>query len=245
MIGINPYNIKIPYDKVLLKMKPVNDKIVFSNGGELLIDTTFNSADHANVIAEVIQIPQKFSTPTESTAQKGIEWKPTCDVKPGDKVIIDYHECMINFGTKVNRFIGHPVEMFLEWEGEYFVFINYHSMYAKIDGDDLVPLNGYVIFEGVSNKMTFGEYTKETFDPGQGVIKYVGNCNVEYIKTRNFKGQGWLFDVDGMAPGEKCYFRKRAGGMHRKLEYDSHATHNKNLYVIQRRYILAQEEYVV
>lgn len=219
MTGINPYKIRIPLDRVLVRLpKPTNDEITFSNGVKLFLDTTYEPGFHAMVNGTVVQVCENFT--------KESEWIPEIEVSPGDDVIIDYFQMLNHMGTLVHRYIEFPEDMYLEWDGGYFVFINYSELFAKAD---LTPLNGYVIYEGIYKKVGFGEYQKEILLENKGIAYRVGKMNKSYITEESD-------DVD-IQEGDEFYFKK---GMYRKLEYDVHATKNKNLYLVQRRYITAK-----
>jgi hypothetical protein len=226
MKGINPNSVRIIRDNVLIKLKPVNDKVIFSNGKELLIDHTFNPASHQNVIAEVVKLPEKFTKPSPESKKEGIEWLPQLDLKIGDKVIVDYFLVLQNFGKLVHRYIDKPNEMYLEWKGEYYVFVPYHEIFTRLD--PIVPLNGWVIYEGIHKEVNALKYKKTYLEVNRGIVKYVGKKNLEYVDDKS--------DVDGLAPGDEIVFKK---GMYRKLENDVHATLDKNLYLVQRRYVQA------
>jgi hypothetical protein len=104
------------------------------------------------------------------------------------------------------------------------VFVPYHELFCRLD--PIVPLNGWVIYEGITIKHTFGEYTKEALSVNTGKVKYIGKPNVEYWDGAK--------DVDGFDVGDTIVFKK---GMYRKLENDLHATLDKNLYLVQGRWI--------
>jgi co-chaperonin GroES (HSP10) len=220
MTGINPYELKIPYNQVLVKLpKPKNDQIHFKGGGTLYLDTYYEPAFHTWVKAEIIAVCSGFRG-------DGPQWIPQIEVKPGDIVICDYFQILNHMGDRVHKYIEHPIDKYIEYDGDYFVFIDYQELFAK---DDLTPLNGYVIYEGVFDDVGYGEYKKEVLSEIKGKAVSVGEPNVSYP-------DGVTDEID-LNIGDIFYFTK---GMYRKLEYDLHATHNKNLYLTQRRYVLAK-----
>ena len=221
MTGIDPYKVKIPHNQVLVKLpKPKNDKITFDSGVTLYLDNTFEPANHTYVNAEVVAVCGGFKNKDK------LPWIPQIEVKPGDRVICDYFQILNHMGLKVHEYAEAPIDMYLEWEGEYFVFIDYHELFAK---DDLTPLNGYVIYEGIYDVVEFGEYKKETLSDKSGKAIAIGKPNVSYSRKHS--------DEIDLSVGDTFFFKK---GMYRKLEYDLHAKHNNNLYLVQRRYIYAK-----
>lgn len=226
MKNVNPNSVRIIRDNVLVKLKPVNDKIIFTNGTELLIDHTFNPSHHQNVVGEIAKVPERFSRPTPETKRSGIDWLPQLDLSVGDKVIVDYFQMLQNFGTHVHKIIDDPQDMFIEYEDDFYVFVPYHEIFARID--PIVPLNGYIIYEGINTEVKMLAHTKTYLEMSRGIVKYVGKKNLEYADDK--------IDVDGIAPGDEIVFKK---GMFRKLENNLHATLDKNLYLVQRRWIHA------
>lgn len=233
MVGVNPYKLKIISDKILVKLDfPKNTEINFA-GGKLLMTSDFTPAEHAKVHVEVVQTPIKMSKPSIETVANGIEWLPQMELKRGDKIIIDYFGAMNNFGTMVHRFMEYSNDLYIIYEGEYFVFINYHEAWAKIEENgELTPLNGYIIFEGIHKTKKALEYEKKLFNSALGIAKYVGKSNLEYFDEG-------VKDNEDIVSGDEFVFRK---GMYRKLEYNIHAKFDKNFYLVQKRYVLAKQK---
>lgn len=227
MENINPHNVRIPKDNVLIKLKPVHEYVEFQSGGKLLIDYTYNPSQHQCVVGEIVKTPEKFTEPNLFTKRDGIEWLPALDVVAGDKVIVDYFKVLQNFGTLAHRYIDNPTDMYIHWDGEYYVFVPYHELFCKLD--PVVPLNGWVIYEAITLNNTFGEYTKTYISQNTGIVRYVGKPNVKYVDGRD--------DVTGLEAGDKIVFKK---GMYRKLENDIHATLDKNLYLVQAKWIMGK-----
>lgn len=225
MQGISVDKVRIPFDKVLLKLKPVNEGITFTNGQTLLIDHTFNPANHQNVVAQVVKLPLNFTKPSKEAKQRGIEWLPDLDLEVGDMVIVDYYQVLQHFGDRVHKYSEDAQDLYIEEGGEFYVFVNYHEIFCKTD--PIVPLNGWVIYEGIHQDKGYKEFRKTVLSEKTGVVKYLGKPNLEY--------QDKSEDVTGIAVGDTVVFRK---GMYRKLEFDMHATQEKNLYLTQRKWIL-------
>lgn len=225
MKGIKVDKVQIPFDRVLLKLKPVNEGIIFTNGQTLLIDHTFNPSNHQNVVAEVIKIPLKFTKPSITSKQSGIEWLPDLDLKVGDRVIVDYFQVLQHFGDRVHKYSEDAQDLYIEENGDYYVFVNYHEIFCRID--PIVPLNGWVIYEGIHKELSFGEFKKTELSEKTGIVKYLGRPNLEYYDGSE--------DITNIAAGDTIVFRK---GMYRKLEVDMYATQEKNLYLTQRKWIL-------
>lgn len=222
MKNTNPYSCKIPYNNVLIELPAaVNDHIDIKGGSKLYVDTTFNPANHATVRGKVVSVCARFKDPHQTYG-----WQPHIEVTPGDEVIFDYFQMLNRMGTLVHRFIEHPVDMYLEWEDKYYVFIDYHELWAKIP---LYPLNGYVIFEPHYTETKFMEYTKKEM-ANTGTVVAIGKPNISYSDRR-------FSDNVDLSVGDDFVYKN---GMYRKLEYDLHATENKNLHLVQRRHIMAK-----
>lgn len=225
MTGINPDKVNILYDRVLIKLpKPVNDTIEFESGVKLYLDTSYEPARHTMVTGTVVKVCKKFTFDTDFTK----EWLPQIEVSPGDSVILDYFQILNNMGSLVHRYTDNPTDMYLLHEGSYYVFVDYHELWAKKTDAGLVPLNGYIIYKGIVDKTTFGVYVKEDLNRSEGIVVAVGGNNLKYREDI-------YEDVDGVNVGDHVVFRK---DKYRKLEYDTHATENKDLYLVQKRYIM-------
>lgn len=215
----------IPYDFVLLKIKPMNAEIAFSTS-KLLIDYSFNPSSHQNLIGEVVMIPNRFSNPTKETVKLGIEWLPDADLKVGDKVIVDYFQLLQHFGRIVHKYSEDSQDLYIKDGNDYMVFVHYHELFCKID--PIVPLNGWIIYEGIYEDKSFKDYKKKILSEKMGKVKYIGKSNLKYHDGST--------DVDEFNIGDTIIFKK---GFYRKLENDIHATQNKNYYLTQKRWILA------
>lgn len=215
----------IPYDFVLLRLKPMNTEISFFTSS-FLIDYSFNPSFHQNLVGDVVMLPNKFSIPTKDTVKRGIEWLPDIDLNVGDRVIVDYFQLLQHFGKIVHRYSNDSQELYIRDGNDFLVFVNYHELFCKID--PIVPLNGWVIYEGIYDDESYGEFKNKLLSEKMGRVKYVGKSNLEY--------QDGSIDVDGFDIGDIIIFKK---GFYRKLENDLHATQDKNYYLTQKRWILA------
>ena len=214
-----------PYDFVLLRLKPMNTEISFSTSS-FLIDYSFNPSFHQNLVGDVVMLPNKFSIPTKDTVKRGIEWLPDIDLNVGDRVIVDYFQLLQHFGKIVHRYSNDSQELYIRDGNDFLVFVNYHELFCKID--PIVPLNGWVIYEGIYDDESYGEFKNKLLSEKMGRVKYVGKSNLEY--------QDGSIDVDGFDIGDIIIFKK---GFYRKLENDLYATQDKNYYLTQKRWILA------
>lgn len=229
MRGIDPNKVKIIHDRVLLKLPtPTNGKITFKSGQSIYLDTSSEPARHVNVHAEVVKVCEKFSF--RKGKPSNYDYQPQIEIVPGDEVIVDYFQILNHMGDLVHKHIESPKDMYIEWEGEYYVFVDYYELYAKRVKDVLVPLNGYVIYEGEYNERSWGERSTKVLSERRGKVKYVGKPNVAYADDRDI-------DAEGLKPGEKFWFTNK---FYRKLEYDLHSKEG-DLYVTQLRYCTVHE----
>lgn len=216
---INPDKVVIPYNYVLLEVnKPMQDKIKF-NDRELILDTSFNPGKHTTTSAKVMSVCKKIAK-----GKNALEWTPQIEVKPGDEIICEYLAILLGFGRKAHKYAKHESPLYFEYDGKYYVFVKYTSLYMK--GDQM--LNGYVLFEKQTKEEIFFKH-KISKMAYKGKALAVGKKNLAY-KLPHQK------DAD-IEVGDNFFFRP---GGHLKLEPELHEKNKRNYYIVQRKWIIAK-----
>lgn len=165
---INPRDIKCLNGNILIKLRSDYDKLVFKSGVELYIDTSFEPEQHAAIVGEVINIPNKIQT--NKMGDNGSLWETEVELEIGDEVVVSY-QSVVNALKKTSNFIT--------WEGELYVIVRYWNIFVGRRGDEIIPVNGFTIMEPVDLEM---EILKERLSK----LNLVLPDKLESIKFRQF-----------------------------------------------------------
>jgi len=127
----------------------------------------YNPSDHANRWGEVIVVPESLWYDEDN--KSGMQWETEIEVKPGMLVWYDYL-------TSLNGLTYYD-----ENKTEYKV-VPYEYLYVAKEGDRIIPLNGYVLFERLHLKATssLDVTTENKIDKDHGIVRYFGSKNKSY-----------------------------------------------------------------
>jgi hypothetical protein len=219
-------------NNILIKLDKENDTV---NG--LFVDTTFDPDRHATVTGIIWGLPSHLYYSGEPN--KGMPWKTQLEAKIGDGVIVYYLSIINALKPKEGRYI---VE-----NGERYVLIPYQFLYALVRDGSIIPINGYVLIEGIEDpsitrekermaKMNMELIVLERRINNNvvfGRVKYIGIPNREYVDYgQSDRG------VD-VAVDDAVVIRKTNDV---PLQYELHQQVNQGvkLFRVQRRNLLAK-----
>lgn len=221
------------YVKVLLD--PDNDIIETKSGFKIFIDTSFEPEKHATITGTVTAVPKNLIFHVDGNA---MPWKTKMELQVGDRVVM-YYLAVMNCLASERRF-------FIRENKRFNIFIAYNNIYAIIRGNNVFPINGFVLVEPQEDPewidmqerakklnliipdLRKPSKTNVTF----GKVVYMGEPNERYFddyksdKNVNIKvGDVVILKKVRDIPLENEYHAKAAGG--------------RKLYRLQRHDILA------
>jgi co-chaperonin GroES (HSP10) len=171
MIGIPGRNV---IDNVPVYGKTVNGLVLVkviltekqrSESGLFLGDSSWAEAEHVTRHGIIMCVPDRLYY--EKRDGFGLEWDTSIEVEVGDHVwfgIMAAYDC--------------PV---IKNGNDYFFILKYGDLICKKIGDDLVPLNGYVLASSITvTERSASFLVKEYKEKNKGIVKYVGSANKEY-----------------------------------------------------------------
>lgn len=222
---------------IFIKLDAENTSIKLRNGADLFVDTTFDPEKHATVTGEVYGVPSHLQY--TGKPNKGMPWLTDMEIRIGDKVIF-YYLSVVNALNKSNK------RYLLEGNDRY-VFISYEFIYAIVRDDKVIPINGYVLLEGVEDPAITAERERmkkiglayvvterrSNSHVTYGKVKYVSTPNREYVDADQ-SDEGIDVEV-----GDVVVIRKTNDI---PLQYNLHQKVNegKPLLRVQRRSIFAK-----
>jgi hypothetical protein len=220
---------------ILIRLDAENDHIKLKGGMTLYVDSTYDPEKHATVTGTVFGLPSHLTY--TGKANVGMPWKTDMELQEGDKVIVYYLAILNAFKPEQKRFFTK--------DNERYVFIPYQSIFVAIRGDQIIPINGYVLVEPCGDPWM--EETKNRFkkigielvtndksntNVSFGIVRYIGKPNKGYCDYGN------IDDGVNVKVGDKVVLRKISDI---PLQYPLHAKLDggKLFWRVQRRKILA------
>lgn len=208
-------------------LKPQNNYVLCRRVGNNLTATTKSGIQKVSSIYSVDQFtPQNtervfevVSLPDELEEKFGF-WKTQIDVQKGDIVIVEYYESMFSKVVMVG-------------DQEY-RFISYYKIITKVKDNELIPINGYLIFTQV--KLSYGTFLHITDkmanvqDPRYGIIEYLSPANEYYTKDTKDNADKYV-DV---SKGDKVVFIMPLDRFAPPLEHKIHRILDKQYYYCHR-----------
>jgi hypothetical protein len=156
------------------------EEIELAGGIEVLIDTSYEVEKHAVTTGEVFKAPENIFFSYKSSHASS-DFDVDMELKFGDKVYFHYLSCAN--AMKNNRFY--------ECEGEYYILIQYHSMYVAKRGDDIVMLNGWMLMEPIyvdtfeSSVITKTDMSKDKTSSKYAKVSHIGNPVRNYLRYKD------------------------------------------------------------
>ena len=138
-----------------------NDDVQYAEG------SGSHMADMAEVHGTVVKAPDKLYYSKDDAYS--MSWKTRMAVKEGDEVWFNFIASTHSTGFKI--------------DGEMYLFIPYADCLVAKRGEEVIPLNGYVLLsemnkEEVSKVLYLAETDK--VDLQRGTVRFVGEPNAEY-----------------------------------------------------------------
>ena len=221
--------VHIPYNYVLVKELRKNDELLLRSGHKLYLDTSYEKEKHASVYGLVVKVPEKLYFDKESHSTKSVYYDVDIELKSGDIGFFNYmcvQNCIDN-----NAFL-------LDGEDVYF-FIKYDLFICAKRGDDVIPVNGFVIVEALENENikrleAIGLVAPDGNQDSErrGIVKYIGSPVRNYF----YENEGTC-DTNEIKQGNTVLF-----GINDSiaLEYDIHRilSQGRQWYKMRRNDIL-------
>lgn len=189
------------------------------NGQELLIDHSWNPGLHVVTKGVVSSVSDKMIFDL-------MEWEPTVDIQPGDKVWFQRYESAVALGREIDPFMG-EFEKNDSMYGDK-IIIPFSSLFCVERDGELIMQNGYVLVEPVDSTEAGilerpSAYQKKELSLGK--VYQTGAANKKYDYSV-------YLDTIGYKQGDLVLFRRYNNTIHKDI-------HDRELYKIQRRNIVA------
>ena len=207
-------------NKVIIRIDFDPDKAT-TPGGIYMGSSYWDEAGHVPRYGEVICVPSKLIHREHSGF--GIEWGTDIEIKKGDTVF---------FG----KMASYASPRITDKDKNTFYVIDYSDIILRLRGDEIYPLNGFVIVEkiveSVSSKGLILDFSKKQ-NKTRGIVRYTGKPLDYYFPV-------WSDINDpSLNIGDKVIF-SLAGWT--ELEDERYCKLDKNLGYIQGRWIIGTYE---
>lgn len=142
-----------------------------------------------------------------------MDWKTEVEIEVGDKVWFDFREAVYAYTYLV--------------DGEWYKLIDYAFLHVAVRNNNVIPLNGYVLFREVKVKPDTSLEVEEHVDPRYGIVAYAGSYNQEYTNSvysdaiRVEEGDHVLFE-----DGTSCF--PLESGLHNEFSDEKFVLQHRN-----------------
>ena len=221
------------YLKSVRGLKPINNNVlckrVYNNikdqtkGGLWKVAESYNRDQFLTQNAERIY---EVAARPEFLNKKNTPWETDVEIREGDKIIVVFHPTL-----KAN--------VIIDDNGDEYRFIPYHSIIAKINNDKLEPINGYIIFTPVYEKIEtslHSEFIKPKIDYTQGKIAFLSNPNKQYYlnNEQDYDRSDYGIDIKigdtvKFLLKHNLYAIKLEDELHRKLDEEYYCCHRHRI----------------
>jgi co-chaperonin GroES (HSP10) len=140
------------------------------------LKSTVESMSEADMLPRwgiVEKIPESLSFNYNGKLTERMDWKSTVEIREGVQVFFDYHSALF-------------APMYVVGDQRYWS-LNYQSLIVAKDGDKVIMLNGYILFELVNEGLQskWLELPK-MINKKKGIIRYLGSKNKEYTNKNKY-----------------------------------------------------------
>ena len=179
-------------------IKLLGDPDMTSGLSELSEGEEMNMADHAPRYGEVVNICDELYFNKElygtSSTPATLEWDTDIEVKVGDNVFFSY-------------LYGAGGEHIL-YNDELYYLLSYDAVYAIKEEDHPVPINGFILFEAISEGLKSDNIILPDFlnkdKIGVGLVRYLSKPNRDYVYEK-------AADSIDVQEGDVCAFHGLVG----------------------------------
>jgi co-chaperonin GroES (HSP10) len=219
-------------NNVMVKLDAKNDYIETKSGLRLLLDTSFEPEKH------VVRVGTVEALPRELQFKKEIPWETEIELKLGDRVVMYF--------MAIQNCLSKEQKKYAQEGKDVYIFIKYHNIYAIIRGEEIIPINGYVLVEPIEDPewIRLNEQASKAglIIPDMrklskthityGKIAYLGKPNLRY--SEKYKSDEYY----DLKVGDEIIMKKIRDI---PVEYEYHAKMDggRKLYRMQRHDILA------
>jgi hypothetical protein len=264
--------IKPTSNRVYVKLDTPNDHIERVKGARIEIDTTYQPEKHITRTGTVIGVPEslvyyKTHTPEPEKAKMyderymeefarnnpprsygGLPWKTEMELQVGDRVVMYFlavDNCMKQ-GAYEKEYEFYNGIMNMDKKEE-FIYVKYQNIYAVIRDEKVIPINGYVLVEPITNpvqeqrekeaeakkiKLVSDDKPSNT-NAVYGRIVYIGKPNIEY-REKYMSDEGY----DDLKEGDEVIMKK-ISDIPMEYEYHAKVDGGRKLFRVQRHDIIA------
>lgn len=179
----------------ILLVEKIQDTSKYVNS-DILVVKNWHKSLHAPRVFRVIKAPKKlFFHPRY---QHSVLYDTEMEVVDGDIIYINHLESL-------NSFV-------YEFKGKTYHTIKYDNIQVILRGEEVIPVNGYVLFKPIEVVHKYYEHTIKTLSPNEAIVEKIG------IPNRDYK-RNWI--------SEKSITRKRDKGLWYDSGYEAMEVGNK------------------
>lgn len=174
---INPDKIgAMGFNRVLVKASKKNDEVKLSDGGKLYVDTEYEPEKHATTSGTVVKLPIGLSYDEQPGSSNSLDFDTEMELEEGDKIFFHYL-------ASLKAVEGN--DYYEDEEGNTYFGISYDSIFMAQRGDEVIPVNGYIIAEPVYEKsvntsIELPESKEKEENVNKAKVKYIGKPNKGY-----------------------------------------------------------------
>ena len=221
---------RIPKNFVLVEVESLfHEKIIFKDGSEFIIDTTYEPEKHNQVSGIVHTVPDDLYFNT-SDMEFSMEYDVPIEIEKGDMVF--FHYLQLSEAIKNNYIMMIDDKMH--------VYVRYDQCFCAIRNKEVIMLNGWILLEPFGEEETLRSdlinvnlpFHRRKAHPLRGEIAHIGLPVKKYLWSKYETDQ----DI-AVGYGDKVMFLPHSDI---PLEYGLHQTLEKLYYRVQRKDLLSK-----
>jgi len=209
---LDKLNIPFASNMVIVHVPHKNENTRTNAGVYVVGDTDFSVHHHVERWGYVYALPSSFEYELSRDME---QWDTDVECEVGDKVWFDYRAALNAYTFVVN--------------GEWYKLLKYSHLYVAIRGEDIIPLNGYVLFKRFIPEKE-SEFLLDS-DPDErfGIVAYAGS------KNKRYRIDMFSDDID-IKNGDHVVFEEGTACF--DMEYELHEVFGESVVLQQRKRIL-------